>query len=647
MNVFFSKIKNYVLDFSRIYLWLTPIYILLRTFDYFYLTYLWNTNIYDLPLFFQGLGHDYLFLIQSTVVSFPTFYLFSLFSRKFGKIYLYVFCSLLIVLETLLLLFFAEAKRPLDSVIFHYSYIELLFIARSARMNFYVILIIILIPIICFNITTFLKGKYSSVFLFSLFFFFLGTASYASCNRKEFSNIERQISTNKSKYFVSDCLSYLKREKTEYKFISNNVKAFRDFFPEFVFIDHEYPLLHKDNCSDILTPLLNTSEKTPNIVLIIVEGLASENSGPNARFASATPFLDSLASTGLYWHNCIASAPRTVGVLPCIFGALPVGNGGFMSYRDSLMPSFNSLPKILKQNGYTFNFFYGGWMGFDNMYDFLKSNNIDKTNPPTEYKTSSNKNYWGLYDDYLFSEAINLIDFHTENKRLDVYLTLTSHAPISYPNQDSYEKQYLSLDKFKKLNPCTEDIAVYLYVDNAIRKLINDYSHKEGFENTLFIITGDHNCLSDRIEKSDISSAESIFYQYNVPLIIWSPLIKQNKQFQSIVSHREIAPTILTYLKNNFNLQSPNNVTWLNQGLDTNQCFHSHVFLPQMDCSRNISSMIYHDYFMLGDSCYTLHLENDLIRLTLNDNDSIKELFNLYKGIDQYVMKNKKLIPTH
>ena len=641
---FLAKLKISILDFFKIFLWLIPTYIVLRAISAFYIFGIWDTVELKSLVFLKGLGFDYFFLIKTIFLALPLFCFFQVFSTKTAEIFLKFFYSTILVLDILLFLFFVESKRPLDAVLFHYTIDEISYIVHSTQTNKIFAILFIVLIVIQFNLLCLIQ-KWNKYILFgfvSTFLLMVAFSVYTSTEKE--SNIQKNISLNKLDFFIKDCRKSYADYKAEYIKVEKQSKLFWNYFPDLDFVDVKFPFLHKEKTKDVLSSFLTKPEKTPNIVIIIVEGLASENSGTQARFVSATPFLDSLAKSGLYWHNCISSAPRTVGVLPCLWGALPIGHGGFMSYPDSLRPEFVSLPIILKENGYEFHFFYGGWMEFDNMYDFLICNGVDMTNPPTEYKNSTQRSYWGLWDNYLFSEAIDLIDFEKKEPRLDVFLTLTSHAPISYPDQDYYLKKYQSLEGTKKLNPCKEDIAVYLYVDNAIRELMNNYKKHPGFENTIFIITGDHNCLSDRIEKNTISPEEAVFLQYNVPLLIWSPLIQKPKQFQSIVSHREITPTILSYLKQNFSIKYNKNVTWINQGLDTNTIFHSQIFLPQMDCSRKISSMIYKNYFILNEQVFQMSLQNDMIKLAPTENDSVYKLFETYKGLDSYVMKNKRLI---
>ena len=413
-----------------------------------------------------------------------------------------------------------------------------------------------------------------------------------------------------------------------------SIREFHSYFPENEFVDNRFPFLSTEKNDDVLGDFFDLGDKKPNIVVVIVEGLGRENSGKYSKYISSTPFLDSLAEHSLYWLNCMSASQRTAGVFPAIFGALPCGREGFMAYKRNA-PSFNSLPKILEENGYKFSFYYGGNSNFDNMDDFMNLNGGEQ-GFAEKHPELTERSQWGLLDKCLFSEAVKSIDFKSSKPRFEVYMTLTCHAPWDYPDRDSY------IQRYKKMKPTQGQLpykdvtttAAYLYTDEAIRQLLTDYSKQEGFENTIFIITGDHNFYTIAFEK------------YHVPLLVWSPMLKKNKMFPALVSHREIAPTLISMLKNKYKIKTPEEVAWINSSLDTASVFRGKSFTPQMDASRNIANMMYHDFYVDNNEVYRMSYQDNWLNLNQEKDSAayILKLFDIYKKLDKYVCDNDKLI---
>lgn len=589
-----------------------------------------------------GIANDSLLCLLSAIITFPVF--LALARRKtlkVAEIFFIIFYCVILVLEILLAYFFHESNVPLGAVLFYYSIPEIVSIIQTAHQTpwyFYVVLVAIPTIFIWYSTRKNIR-KLFFILITSIIFVSAWLVKFVT-NSNKLLNIEYYTSLNKLSFFIVDSITDCIESQQSESNISETTTTLHNYFSQLQF-ENNTPLYHKTPTKNILSNYIQKSVVSPHIVIIIVEGLARENSGPYSRYTSATPFLDSLAANGLYWENCFSSAPRTMCVLPSVLGPLPFGNGGFLSYQTNKL-HYNSLPRILTANNYSFNFFYGGWLGFDNMESFLKDNNLSQHISAEKIKESLQNSPWGMNDSVMFSEATKLIDY--DKKRLDVYLTLTSHEPISYPNQKNYEVTYKT---FERQNPKIENSAVYLYVDHCIRQLVNEYKNHEGFENTIFIITGDHNCLSTSINTDDITTEESILYRYHVPLIIWSPLIHSPAIFSSIVSHRDITPSLLSFLQQTYSLEIPEYVAWLNSGLDTCDIALSNSFAPQFNTtSRHITNLIYKNYFYLNNSTFEIYSLNHQLHLrgANNKNDYIERLFQSYKSVDRYSMTNNQIV---
>lgn len=581
------------------------------------------------------------FCLVSSVLA-PLYIVVSRRSEKIVSILFRLVSTFALYIGLFLVMFYAQARFPLDRVLFLYSIDEIKeTIVNSSVAPWWMYTIVLLYPVVFFFASrikvNFTKRGSVIVGILMAFCIFVRLV----CYDKSVGNQDYPEQSNKFCYLLRSTLEGFSEEEFNNGDMEVDFDKFHSYFPNRQFVSNKCPFLHKKDTSNVLAPFFYLdSVVPPNIVIVIVEGLGFENSGKYSKYVSATPFLDSLAEKSLSWQNCLSVSQRTFGVLPGVFGALPFGRGGFMAYKKNA-PDFYSIPKFLTENGYDFSFYYGGWCAFDDMNHFIDLQN-GKQCFEQKYDSLAPRNKWGLLDKFMFTEAVNDINFESVRPRLDVFLTLTSHAPWDYPDKESYIKQYETASKKqnKPMSPNTAASASYLYVDEALRQLFLDYGKKKGFDNTIFIVTGDHN----------YDAGTYILERYHVPLIVWSPMLKKTLDSHALVSHRDIPHSIISLLVKKYNMKSPDNVAWINGSLDTVREFHTGTFIPQADPSRNIVSFVYNDYFVYNNECYTIHEIDHSLSLEKLSNkllaDSIMQLYETYKKIDMYVCSFNALIDT-
>ena len=612
--------------------------LVVRLFETLFLTYYNGALGQHLLNNILGGCFDIAYLALVSLVLFFPFYLFSKKTEKKTLLVFRVLYSIVALISMLLLGYFSQAGIPLDRVFFMYSMKEIMEIISSSQTTVWWMYLCIAFPPVFLFIISRKILKINKLYLtITAIVIIVCGALRLTCYDSTVNNRGYYEQSNKSCYFLKSLI------QNWINALDNGVSAkkinkFRGYFPEDEFVSKDYPFLHKAKNEDVIGQYFDLGDEKPNIVMVVVEGLGRENSGKYSKYISTTPFLDSLAEHSLYWLNCMSTSQRTAGVLPALFGALPFGREGFMGYKLNA-PSFNSLPKILAENDYDFAFYYGGNAEFDNMKDFVGLNGGTQ-GFAEKYADSDQRNEWGLYDKFLFSEAVKTIDFESDRPRLDVYLTLTSHMPWDYPNRDYYMDVYAKMESPEGKEHYYDALstASYLYVDEALKQLITDYSNKPGFENTIFIITGDHNYYIYNY----------VLERYHVPLLIWSPMLKENKYFPAVVSHRDVAPTLLSMLSEKYDIETPDEVAWLNSSLDTASIFRSTTFSPQMDASRIVVNMIYRDNYVDNGNVYKIIYDDNQLKLA-NDNDkkdNVLDLFKLYKTLDKYVCDNDLLIKS-
>ena len=250
----------------------------------------------------------------------------------------------------------------------------------------------------------------------------------------------------------------------------------------------------------------------PNIVFIVVESLARDYTG-FGNGTPFTPFLDRLAAdpNTLYFPYCYANGTKSIEMVPSIFCGMPSLMSEF--YVTSAYANNKVNNAFLLAKGYKTAFFHGsnnGTMGFQS---FLKQTGLQQYHGIDQYPTNLYKRdfdgNWGIFDEPYLQHFIRCIDTLNDGKQpvFASIFTLSSHHPYTIPKP--YQGKLPG-------DPGTVQHTI-AYTDIALRKFFETASKKPWFENTVFVITGDHTSHSDK----------EYFYSqsghYEVPVLVYSP----------------------------------------------------------------------------------------------------------------------------
>lgn len=524
----------------------------------------------------------------------------------------------------------------------------------------------ILIPIILISIGLFISaalflqkkklplGYYLTILCTILIFspFIAHTHLFAqNCNQPKVSN----YITNKSWYCFQSCYDYLRLEwssgKTNDKPITTDLEKLQQFVN-----DHQdwevsnigYPLDRKNNIQDVLSPYFQFQSQKPNIVIIVMESLGREwNEG-----VCFAPFIDSLSRNSLYWPNCLSTTSRSFGAVPALTASVPCGRKGFQ-FGD--MPSHNSLFTILKDNGYETKNFYGGDFAFDCILDFLAAQNCDYLSPFYQEYTKNNNsnegNWWGLHDEVMFDKSIGYLAQKASAKpRMDLFITISSHEGLDLGDKKQQENYITQIEK--TLNNAQPAIkrqwqsqqsraAAITYADDCVRKFIKKYLALPGGENTIFIITGDH--ASGLVNENRLS-------YHRTPLIIWSPLLTQTKRFPAVVTHNDVAPSIVSLLDSQGFITAPEYICWVGNALDVSPTFQSKARMLIIDYSHDIVDMVYDKYFYHSETRRekeaVFEINDNNVLTAIRDIELQKKMAQkmaLYKYVNAYTYHRNRL----
>lgn len=314
--------------------------------------------------------------------------------------------------------------------------------------------------------------------------------------------------------------------------------------PEQEAVANVQKLLHREGIADI-SPIARkinqaTSPNPKNVVLIFMESMSANLMNSFGATKQLTPFLDSLYQQSLsFSHFYSAGIHTNHGMYATLYSFPAIMKRNAM--KGSVIPIYSGLPTILKDNGYQNLFFMTHESQYDNMNAFFRTNGFDEIYAQENYPAEKVVNSFGVQDDFLYQYALPILNKKAESGQpfFTVLLSISNHPPYVIP------------DYFKPHSEKPEDQIVE-YADWSIRQFMTEAEKQPWFDNTIFVLLGDHGKL--------VGSPESEIPQsYNhIPLMIYGkdiqPEIKDNFGGQV-----DVAPTLLgllniSYTQNNLGI---------------------------------------------------------------------------------------------
>jgi phosphoglycerol transferase MdoB-like AlkP superfamily enzyme len=584
-----GKIKELLNQYLLIILSFLPGVFLIRLAEFLSLNFLHavpgNTWVMELAGYFLD---NFAFLAFSLFLAIPCF-LLSVLHKMTGKILFFSILMIYILSSCSLVKYFTTTLVPLDQVVFFYTLQELFGIVMSStRFDLATLIAFVVVLSSPFITRSFLRRvSIPKPLIILLIVILVGSPLLFKLFSPEQVNYQNDfeyfIRTNKPAYLVDKVLLY-KTGKNVGNEDDRSFKGIVDSYhydnPQFSYVSENYPLVRIDITPDALGPYFNFGKEKPNFVFIIVESLSTTFCGKDPYYGSFMPFLDSLIGKSLYWNNFLSTSERTFNVLPAVLGSLPFSNGEFYLNREP--PLHFSLIRYLRENGYFATFYYGGNPTFSGYDNFMNNEGLDLImthfgKDLSKYIIMEKSWEWGHPDGDLYKRSFEVIDSVKRSPRLDIYLTLSSHAPFKPPDEELYHQKFndrviqLRLrPDIKKMVEVQRDIfSTILYTDQALKEFFDNYRKREDFKNTVFIITGDH--AMPELNTTYLNLLE----RFHVPLIIYSEMLKKPEWFRSVSSHLDLTPSILAMLKSRGFITTRPVCHWLGQGIDVSKDFRN------------------------------------------------------------------------
>ena len=299
----------------------------------------------------------------------------------------------------------------------------------------------------------------------------------------------------------------------------------------------EYPAAHAT-----LAPTSQTQER--NIVLIHLESTRAEATTPYNSSRQTTPFLDELVKSSLlaerYYttveHTSKASVSVNCGIEPHLVQPVTEAKPGGIPAP--------CLASLLKDQGYSTVFFQSSNEDFEDWEVLVKNFGYEEYYPLKTMNTDGFQllNPFGFEDDIMLEPSEHWLEEQGDKPFLAEYLLSTGHHDYQCLGT-SYGAEDFSDDHL--LNGYLNCMRLQ---DAFLHNLFEQYQNLGLYENTIFVIYGDH---GEGFGEHGLYAHDDIPYQegLKVPLIIHaSGLLEGGQRVGEPSNHTDILPTVLEML---------------------------------------------------------------------------------------------------
>ncbi len=222
-----------------------------------------------------------------------------------------------------------------------------------------------------------------------------------------------------------------------------------------------------------------------NIVIVILESTRQDSVAPYVD-TEVTPYFAKLAENSLLAEHAYSTSPHTSRAIYSILcGRFPRSGSGIAETLENGIRQV-CLPHLLVQQGYTSAFFQSATENFENRAQLVENMGFSEFFPLEIFDTTNfeKSNYFGYEDNIMLPASHNWLRSQKQ-AFLATYLTVTPHFHYDAISRYGW-KNYA---KDKKYNAYLNTL---YYQDNFLKNLVQQYKDLGLYQNTLFVILGDH-----------------------------------------------------------------------------------------------------------------------------------------------------------
>ncbi len=288
--------------------------------------------------------------------------------------------------------------------------------------------------------------------------------------------------------------------------------------------------------------------KGKNVMIVQLEAFESFVIGKTINGQEITPNLNRLMKETFYFdrfYHQTGTGRTSDAEFLANTSLYPIPDGS--AYIRFPRLHYSSLPKALKEEGYTTHVFHAYDKNFWNRYLVYPNIGIDHFHSIEEFDMTDRVG-WSISDESMLMQSIQKIKTLPQ-PYYAFLITLSSHHPFDLPDQ------LKKLDLRGYGDVLFKDyIQAVHYVDFCVGKMIDSLKAEGLWDDTLLVMYGDHDSGLPReggdLAKflDDVKPARLALSRHSIPLYVKIPGQQGGKVFHQAGGQIDIAPTVLHLL---------------------------------------------------------------------------------------------------
>jgi sulfatase-like protein len=355
------------------------------------------------------------------------------------------------------------------------------------------------------------------------------------------------------------------------------------------------------------TRLVQTPETNRrNVVVVVLESTRARSTTAYQEDLNTTPFLAGLAGESLLFERAYTIVPHTSKALVAsMCGVPPPLDTQRTESEPGAIPA-RCLPELLGDHGYRTAFFQSATENFERRpqlvenlgyEDFFSTEDMGK-------KGYDKANYFGYEDDIMLPTSERWLQQNGDDGPfLATYLTVTAHHNYVVP--DTYGER-----KFAEDDELNRYLNTVRYQDFFLRNLFDQYKELGLYEETTFIVFGDH---GEGFGEHGLKQHDNTIYEegLHIPFVIHQPgRWEEGASVEPAVNELDVLPTVADLLGYEVRGGAYPGASMLSPPEDRTliaSCYHEHTCLASI---KGDEKYIYHygnkadEYFDLSADPY-------------------------------------------
>lgn len=285
--------------------------------------------------------------------------------------------------------------------------------------------------------------------------------------------------------------------------------------------------------------------RPPNVMFVMLESLGTSAVGAYGNPINPTPNIDRLASQSWFFEHFYVPVTGTAKTVWASISGVPDVTRQETATRNPLITRQHTL--INAFTGYEKIYTIGGNSGWANMNALIRQS-IEgvKLFEERDWK-SPVVDVWGISDLDLFKETDQILQALPKDKPFFVYVqTAGNHRPFTIPKtNDGFEVKHPTLAEVQAAGSrSVEQYNAVRLLDFNIGRLMEIAKKGGYYENTIFVLFGDHNTRIAQIPFLAPAYEQLGLESNAVPMIIHAPALLGVRDVKEAVGLVDLLPTV-------------------------------------------------------------------------------------------------------